>query len=325
MSVRTVDKVDVELGEALYRYLNGSLETLPSVLKTREGLARAIAYLKKRYGYSPDKVVEMLKARKQQLQQKEENIAVETSVEPQQTAVSRERQTEETRVAEQTVQDKQAGTEKKNKVFNLFTWGSCRYGHLKAYYPKYVDFVAWTRREGEHEIEIPGVCKIRYTNYDSRKNMHRDVEILDIYEPMVIRYYGNSSCSHSFDHVYVVRKIGGRLVYEEPEVKSEVVKEEREKYLVTLEKRYVELDGKKVYLDEAVIAKEPIPEKLKVALKKLQDRILVVGDTFHVKDKLKALGMKWDPVNKAWYTTSGDIDTLKTKIEQLGVQTEIQQ
>jgi hypothetical protein len=207
----------------------------------------------------------------------------------------------------------------------LFTWGRCRYGHLKAYYPKNLDFAAWTWREGEHEIDIPGVCKIRYSNHDSRKNMYRIVEILDVYEPMVIRYYGYSSCSHSFDHVYVVRKIDGRIVYEEPKVKSEVVTEEREKYLATIEKRYVELDGKKVYLDEVVISKELIPERVKVALKKLQDRILVVGDTYHVKDKLKALGMKWDPVNKAWYMTSGDIDTLKTKIEQLGIQTEIQQ
>jgi hypothetical protein len=274
---------------------------------------------------SPDKVVESLKARKQQLQQKEKNIAVETKVQPQQTVALQEKQIEEPRVAEQTMQDKQVETEKKNKVFYLFTWGSCRYGTLKAYYPKYVEFGNWTRREGTHEVEIPGVCKIVYSNHDSNKNIHRDVEIVDIYSPLVLRYYGNSSCSHSFDYVYIVRKIGGRLVYEEPEVKSEVVTEERGKYLVTLEKRYVELDGKKVYLDEAEIAKEPIREKLKVALKKQNGKILVIGDTFHIKDKLKAFGMKWDPLAKAWYTTSGDIDTLKTKIEQLGIQTEIQE
>ncbi|MCI4409184.1 MAG: hypothetical protein JHC26_08840 [Thermofilum sp.] len=322
----SVKSIDAELGEALFRYINGSSETLPEKLKTKEGLARAIAYLQKQYGYSPSKVIEILKAKKQQLQQKEKNIAVETGVQPQQTVVSQEKQIVEPHV---TVQNMQAETDKRGKVFNLFTWGSCRYGALKAYYPRYVDFEAWTRRGGTHETEIPGVCKISYTNNDSNKNMHRYVEIVDIYSPMVIKYYGNSSCSYSFEEVYVVTKRDGKIVYEEPEVKTESVVEERGKYRVTLEKRYVELDGKKVYIDEREVEKVVIPEKLRVTLKKQNDRILVVGDTFHVKDKLKALGFKWDPLEKAWYTTSGDIETLKTKLEQklgdTGIQVEIQQ
>jgi hypothetical protein len=329
MSVKTVDKVDVELGEALYRYLNGTLDNLPEKLKTREGLARAIAYLHKKYGLSPDKVVETLRVKKQQLQQKEKNIAVETSVQSQQTVASQEKQIGEPRVAEQAVQDKQAEKEKKNKVFQLFTWGSCRYGTLKAYYPKYVEFVSWTRREGTHEVEIPGVCKIVYSNYDSRKNMNRDVEIVDIYSPLVIRYYGNSSCSHSFDEVYIVRKVDGKIVYEKPEVKTETVVEERGKYRVTLEKRYVDLDGQKVYIDVTEIEREVIPEKLKVTLKKLNDRVIVAGDTFNIRDKLKALGMKWDPTTKAWYTTAMDTEILKTKLQQtlgqMGIQIEVEQ
>jgi hypothetical protein len=329
MSVKTVDKVDVELGEVLYRYLNGSLDTLPEKLKTREGLARAIVYLQKKYGLSPDKVVASLKARKQQLLQKEKNIAVETSVQPQQTVAPQEKQIEEPRVAEQTMQDKQAEKEKRGKVFYLFTWGSCRYGTLKAYYPKYVEFGNWTRREGTHEVEIPGVCRIVYSNHDSNKNIHRDVEIVDIYSPLVVRYYGNSSCSHSFDYVYIVRKVDGKIVYEEPEVKTETVVEERGKYRVTLEKRYVDLDGQKVYIDVTEIEREVIPEKLKVTLKKLNDRVIVAGDTFNIRDKLKALGMRWDPTAKAWYTTAMDTETLKTKLQQMlgqmGVQIEVEQ
>jgi len=315
----SVKIIDAELGEALYRYLNGSSETLPEKLKTREGLARAIVYLQKRYGYSPNKVAEILKARKQQLQQKEKNIAVET-------VVSQEKQIEVPRVAEQNTQGE---TEKRGKVFNLFTWGSCRFGSLKAYYPRYVDFEAWTRREGTHETEIPGVCKIRYTNNDSNKNMHRDVEIVDIYSPLVIRYYGNSSCSHSFEEVYIVAKRGDKIVYKEPEVKTESVVEERGKYKVTLEKRYVELDGKKVYIDEREVEKVVIPEKLRVTLKKVNDRVIVAGDTFNIRDKLKALGMHWDSNAKAWYTTAMDIESLKTKLQQslgqMSVQIEVQQ
>ncbi|MCI4409182.1 MAG: DEAD/DEAH box helicase [Thermofilum sp.] len=76
MSVRTLD---AELGEALYKYINGSLEVLPDKLKTREGLSRAIVYLQKKYGLLPDKVIEMLRARKKHtISPQPEHIAVNT-------------------------------------------------------------------------------------------------------------------------------------------------------------------------------------------------------------------------------------------------------
>jgi superfamily II DNA or RNA helicase len=76
MSVRTLD---AELGEALYKYINGALEALPDKLKTREGLSRAIVYVQKKYGLSPGRVVELLRARKQQNSSPQQrHIAVDT-------------------------------------------------------------------------------------------------------------------------------------------------------------------------------------------------------------------------------------------------------
>jgi superfamily II DNA or RNA helicase len=80
MSIKTLD---AELGEALYKYINGSIDTLPEKLKTREGLSRAIVYVQKRYGLSPDKVVELLRARKQQSaspQQEQSNTGEKSSI-----------------------------------------------------------------------------------------------------------------------------------------------------------------------------------------------------------------------------------------------------
>jgi len=208
----------------------------------------------------------------------------------------------------------------------IFTWGSCRRGHLEIVYPKRINLVAWTRREGVHEIEIPNICKIKYENRDSSKNLHRYVEIVDVYTTMVIRNYGSRSCGHDFERIYIVRKENGRIVYETPVIKTEVAVEDRGKYKITLEKRYVEVNGVKAYIDASELEKEVCTEKLKVTLKKQNDRIIAAGDTYHVKEKLKEHGMKWDSVSKTWYaaTEKIDINELVLELEQLGVQVEVQ-
>ena len=211
-------------------------------------------------------------------------------------------------------------------VFSIFTWGRCRRGHLEIVYPRRIDLAAWTRREGIHEVEIPGICKIEYRNRDSRKNLRREVKVIDVYTTIVIRNYGSESCSSKFEVIYIVRKENGKLVYEEPEVKTEVAVEERGKYRVTLEKRYIEVNGVKVYIDTSELEKEVCVEKLKVTLKKQDDKVIATGDTYHVKEKLKEHGMRWDPINKAWYAAAEKIDlnSLVLELEQLGVQVDIQ-
>ena len=215
--------------------------------------------------------------------------------------------------------------EKPQVVFHIFTWGSCRRGYLEILHPKRIDLARWTGREGVHEVEIPGICKIRYSNADSRKNLHRSVEILDVYTTIVIRNYGRVSCSHGFEEVCVVTKKGDKLVYEKPEVKTEVAIEERGKHRVTVEKRYVEVNGTKVYIDDVEIERELCMEKLKVTLKKIGDRVVASGDTYHVRDVLKKHKMMWDPNNKVWHVAiwSTDINALVQELEQLGVQVEV--
>jgi hypothetical protein len=211
-------------------------------------------------------------------------------------------------------------------VFSIFTWGSCRRGYLVIIYPKLIDLERWTWREGVHEVEIPGICKIKYENSDSRKNLNRRVEIVDVYTTIVIRNYGRVSCSHGFERIYIVSKKDNKLIYEKPIVKTEVAVEERGKYRVTLEKRYVEVNGVKVYIDTSELEKEVCIEKLKVTIKKQNDRIIAAGDTYHVKEKLKEHGMRWDPVSKAWYAAAEkvDVNSLVLDLEQLGVQVEVQ-
>jgi hypothetical protein len=53
----------------------------------------------------------------------------------------------------------------------------------------------------------------------------------------------------------------------------------------------------------------------RIYVKVKDGKVVVFGDTFPVKEQLKALGLKWDPVERVWYTTAIDVNTLKTRLE----------
>jgi hypothetical protein len=207
--------------------------------------------------------------------------------------------------------------------FEIFSWGSCRRGYLDIIYPKKVSLLNWTWRRGEHEVEIPQLCKIRYYNADSSKNYHRTVEVVDLYTTIVLNYHGAHSCSRSFREIYVVRKVNGQLVFEKPQVKSETAVVEKNMYRVTVEREYIEVDGQRVYTSEHVMDREVCIEKLRVKVVEAGEDILVHGDTYHIKEKLKALGYKWHPESKTWYKKkTGNFDKYEAirELEELGVE-----
>ena len=51
-------------------------------------------------------------------------------------------------------------------------------------------------------------------------------------------------------------------------------------------------------------------------------KVFVEGDTFPIKDDLKALGFKWDSERRTWWKL-GKLDDLREDLEALGV--EVQQ
>jgi hypothetical protein len=53
----------------------------------------------------------------------------------------------------------------------------------------------------------------------------------------------------------------------------------------------------------------------KLYLKVKGNKVIVYGDTYPVKDELKRLGFRWDPVERAWYAPATDISTFKAKLE----------
>mgnify|MGYP001772552453 CR=1 FL=1 len=88
----------------------------------------------------------------------------------------------------------QVQTNQSNQLqLKIFTWGSCRRGYAEIIWPRRIDLAVLTSKDGKHTVEIDEAI-IEYENYDSRKNMHRDVTI-KAKNPIIVRYHGRESCN----------------------------------------------------------------------------------------------------------------------------------
>jgi len=190
---------------------------------------------------------------------------------------------------------------------------------VEVLYPEKINLTVMTGGRGEHEVEITGICKIKYENRDSSKNLHRDIEIVDVYVPIVVRNWGALSCSRGFDVVYKVYKDGDSVRFEELEIKEEAVETERGKFRIRVRRIYVELDGEKIVLGESEVGREACVDKLTLRVLQKNGKVYINGDTYHIKEKLKQLRYRWDPNVKAWYKDSS-LDTVKSELEKIGVQ-----
>jgi ribonuclease BN (tRNA processing enzyme) len=56
----------------------------------------------------------------------------------------------------------------------------------------------------------------------------------------------------------------------------------------------------------------------KLYLKVKNNKITVFGDTFPVKDQLKNLGFKWDPMERVWYAPANvDVNSVMAKLAEV--------
>jgi hypothetical protein len=194
--------------------------------------------------------------------------------------------------------------------FTIDTYGSCRYSEVDIIYPEEISLRRYTNKQGEHVVDL-GLLKIKYWNHDSRKNLHRDIEILEVREPIVIRNYGASSCSKRFDEVYIITPPNNIRKLAPEEVKEELVTEENGKHRYKVLVRYIEVNGTRVIVEKTVMEKEPILQKLEIKAKVSENTIEVYGDTYHVREILKEMKFKWDPTRKVWYTSCSNNDVLQ--------------
>ncbi|PNV81477.1 MAG: hypothetical protein C0179_02535 [Fervidicoccus sp.] len=208
--------------------------------------------------------------------------------------------------------------------FGIWTWGSCRHSHVVVLHPRRFSLGEVTGRHGEHIVDL-GFMTIKYTNNDSRKNLNRRIEVVEVRSPVVIRNYGASSCNPSsrFDRIYLLMPPNNVTELEVRErVEERMVERESKTVRVTELIRYVEVpDVGAIEIDRKTLRVDTVEYKkyvLKVYVIKSPGKTVIElnGDTFPIKDKLKELGYKWDSLDKVWKKIVHN-DYINVEIERL--------
>ena len=197
--------------------------------------------------------------------------------------------------------------------FRLWTWGSCGKGYLDMLYPVRLPLSRVTNHSGTVKTDW---FVIDVVNEDSRKNMHRDVTFLDLFQPIVVRHHGAYSCSQSFDNIYLLEKKDNSIVVTELPIKTETVTETQGRLLVVREIRFVEYAGQKIVLSEREVSKTKTAYV--VSVKTVNDKIIVTGDTYEIREVLKKLGLRWDPNMRTWVApTKIGVESIKAELEKV--------
>jgi len=206
--------------------------------------------------------------------------------------------------------------------FSIWSWGSCRRGYVEILAPKYFNvdrMIALTGRHGEYTVDL-GFAILRVKNMDSSKNYNREIWITPR-EPVLVRHYGSGSCNPKsrFDEVYLLTP-DGREQKLEPATETKTVEEG--KFRRTLLVKYVEYNGQKIELTRELLDEEVIPQKLVVKARIVNGRLVLNGDTYHVRDILKSLRFRWDDTSKVWWRDGEDYADLLQALHNRGVKLE---
>jgi hypothetical protein len=201
-------------------------------------------------------------------------------------------------------------------VFYIHTSGSFRYSEVDIIYPEEISLRKVTSKQGEHVVDL-GILKIRYKNYDSRKNLHRDIEVLEVRQPVVVKVHRMRGLGKPFDEVYILLPPNIVRKPAVEELKEELTVEENGKYRYKVLVRYVEVGGTRVVVEKTVMEKEPVPERLVIKARVSGNTIEVYGDTYHVREVLKELKFRWDPVKKIWYAKHSSEDDVNYTLFEL--------
>ena len=199
------------------------------------------------------------------------------------------------------------------KEFEIFSWGSCRRTYIEMLYPRKLNFEWVTNKSGIARTEW---FVLDVINDDSRKNVNRRFTFVDVFQPIIVHYHGALSCSRSFEVVYLVEKKGGSITFTELPIQREVVTEHTGKYSAIYEISYIEYAGERIVLKKKELSKEKVVYV--VNIKVANDRIVVTGDTYEIREELKKMRFKWDPNLKAWVAPiSIGVDTVKAELEKI--------
>jgi hypothetical protein len=197
--------------------------------------------------------------------------------------------------------------------FKIWTWGSCGRSNVFMVYPERMDLAWVTNRTGTVKTEW---FVLDVVNMDSRKNFNREFTFLDIFQPILIYHFGSYSCSKDFEAVYLVEKKGGSITIKELPIKVETRTETIGRFATLYEIRYVVYNDQRIVLRQKEIGKKKLAYVVNVKIS--NDKIIVSGDTYEIRDTLKRLGFRWNPSDRTWIAPAKvGVDVVRQELEKI--------
>lgn len=148
----------------------------------------------------------------------------------------------------------------------------------------------------------------------SRKNAHKTIYIPKDVVKAVIRFVDGDPRVHYGN---------GRIVLETDYV---IRRDQRYEYKIRVDRWvYVSDDLAMVVKQEDYVVEKKFIAKPKVIVKKENGSIVIIGDTYHIKEAIKQYGFKWDSIKRAWVaSTFNRLDELKRELEKAGAEVVIE-
>jgi len=154
-----------------------------------------------------------------------------------------------------------------------------------------------------------------------------DICVMSGEDPLVVRFYATEEDYKDFNpsKIYVIAYRNLKKAYREyrylrqtySKAKVEMLREDRDKEIIDIvvdqcyeaprvyypDWRERELDKKTVYVSIEIDG----------------DKVVVSGNTYPVKEELKRLGFRWDPVEEVWYASvkAGLIETVRRELSKI--------
>ncbi len=159
-----------------------------------------------------------------------------------------------------------------------------------------------------------------YVNNDSRKNVHRAVYIYGTSRPVIVYVYGAGSCNpkSKFEEAYLIEGNNVEKLEVKKEEAAEVVDNENEKYRAAFLVTYVDTKHGRVVINKEFIRVLETLDVKKIPLTVVYDNnrnlLVVSGKTFHIKDRLKALGFKFGGSD---WSMKVDKEHVKSVVEEI--------
>jgi len=186
------------------------------------------------------------------------------------------------------------------------------YSMVQIVYPKRFDIVELSEEEPGGGVFDLGFAVVDIMD-SSDKYVRVSARFTKVRHDTVVYVSWEPAAGRVERRAYLLRP-GGWIT--EVAVRTKTIEEAGRAYVVF----YVEYKNTEIELERKPASEEEVAVKrLTVKIEKAGGKVVVRGDTYHVKDTLKGHGFRWDPQGRVWYKEAADVNAIANAIKALGV------